>query len=87
MMPTTKITQRTELLELLYSKEVETINACILECKDNMYENGKIDIPFDKVLNGEKKYTHENLVQIADIFEEHGWYVKIIEAEGIFDFS
>lgn len=87
MMPTTKITQRTELLELLYSKEVETINACILECKENMYENGKIHITFDKVLNSEKQYSHDNLIQIVDIFEEHGWYVKIIGAEEKFIFS
>jgi hypothetical protein len=86
-MPTTKITQRTELLELLYSKEVETINACILECKECMYEDGKIHIPYDKVLNSEKKYTRENLIHIADIFENSGWYVKIIESEGVFDFS
>jgi hypothetical protein len=87
MMPITKITQRIELLELIYSKEVEIINACVLECKDSMYENGIIHIPFDKVLNGEKKYTRENLIQIADIFEENGWYVKIVESEGVFDFS
>ena len=86
-MPTTKITQRIELLELLYSKEVETINASILECKESMYENGKIHIPFDKVLNSEKKYSHDNLIQIADIFEEHGWYVKIVGAEEIFILS
>lgn len=87
MLPTTKITQRIELLELLYSKEVETINASILGCKDCMYEDGKIHIAFDKVLNSEKKYSHDNLIQIADIFEEHGWYVKIIRAEETFIFS
>ena len=87
MMPTTKITQRTELLELLYSKEVETINAFILEGKESMYENGIIHIPFDKVLNNEKKYTRDNMIQIADIFENSGWYVKIVESEGVFDFS
>jgi hypothetical protein len=86
-MPTTKITQRIELLELLYSKEVETINASILECKECMYEEGKIHIPFDKVLNTEKKYSHDNLIQIADIFEEHGWYVKIIGSEETFVLS
>jgi hypothetical protein len=87
MLPTTKITKRKELLELLYSKEVETINASILECKDCMYQDGKIHIPFDKVLNGEKNYSHDNLIQIADIFEEHGWYVKIIGSEETFIFS
>ena len=86
-MPTTKITQRTELLELLYSKEIEIINACILECKESIYENGKIHIPFDKVLNSEKQYTRDNLIHIADIFEDNGWYVKIVESEGVFDFS
>ena len=83
----TKVTQKTELLELLYSKEVELINACILEGKESIYENGKIQIPFDKVLSSEKKYTRDNMIQIADIFEEQGWYVKIIEADGMFDFS
>ena len=87
MMPTTKITQRVELLELLYSKEVEIINAFILEGKESLYENGIIHIPFEKVLNSEKKYTRENLIQIADIFEDSGWYVKIVESEGVFDFS
>ncbi len=87
MRPTTKITQKIELLEILYSREVETINAFILESKDNLYENGIIQIPFDKVLNNEKIYTRNNLIQIADIFENHGWYVKITESEGIFDFS
>jgi hypothetical protein len=87
MMPTTKITQKIELLELIYSKEVEIINAWILESKESIYENGNIHIPFDKVLNSDKKYTRDNLIQIADIFENHGWYVKIIEAEEAFDFS
>ena len=86
-MPTIKITQRTELLELLYSREVELINACILECKENMYGDGNIHIPFAKVLNSEKKYTRNNHIQIADIFEEYGWYVKIVESEEEFDFS
>ncbi len=87
MGPTTKITQKNDLLELLYSKEVEVINGCILEGKESIYENGKIQIPFDKVLCGEKKYTRDNLIQIADIFENYGWYVKIIESESVFDFS
>ena len=87
MRPTTKITQKIELLEILYSREIETINAFILESKDHLYENGIIQIPFDKVLNGEKKYTRNNLIQIADIFENHGWYVKITESEGVLDFS
>jgi len=87
MRPTTKITQKNELLELLYSREVETVNAFILESKDSLYENGMIQIPFVKVLNNEKKYSRSNLIQIADIFENHGWYVKITESEGVFDFS
>jgi len=87
MRPTTKITQKNELLELLYSREVELINACILENKDSIYENGKIHIPFSKVLNSEKKYSHDNLIQIADIFEECGWYVKIIGSEEVFVLS
>jgi hypothetical protein len=87
MRPTTKITQKNELLELLYSREVETVNAFILESKDSLYENGMIQIPFDKVLNNEKKYSRSNLIQIADIFENYGWYVKITESEGVFDFS
>jgi hypothetical protein len=87
MEPTTKITQKTDLLELLYSKEVEIINACILDGKDSIYENGKIQIPYDKVLSEGKKYTRDNLIQIADIFEKYGWYVKIIESESVFDFS
>jgi hypothetical protein len=87
MMPTTKITQKAEMMELIYSREVEIINACILEGKESIYENGKIHIPFDKVLSSDKKYTRDNLIQIADIFENYGWYVKIIETEGVFDFS
>lgn len=84
---TTKITQKTNLLELLYSKEVKNINTCIFDGKESIYEHGKIQILFDKVLSNEKKYTRDNLVQIVDIFENYGWYVKIIESEGIFDFS
>jgi hypothetical protein len=87
MKPTTKITQKTELLELIYCKEIEVINACILEGKESFYEIGSINIPFDKVLNNDKKYTRNNLIQIADVFENHGWYVKILEAEGTFNFS
>lgn len=87
MMPTTKITQKTDLLELLYSKEIEMINAFILEEKQSLYENGKIQLSFDKVLCSDKKYSRDNLIQIADVFENHGWYVKIVESEGTFNFS
>ena len=85
---TTKITQKTELLELLYSEEIEIINTFINEGKAGMYENGKIEIPFDKVFINGKDYTRENLIHIADIFENFGgWYVKINESEEVFDFS
>lgn len=84
---TTNITPKSELMELLYSKETEIINACILEGKDIIYENGEINIPFDKALNSEKKYTRDNLIAIADIFENYGWRVEILESDRIFYFS
>jgi hypothetical protein len=86
-MTTTKVTQKSELMETLYSEEIENINACILEGKESIYEKGRIEVPFNKVFDSEKKYTHYNLIQIADIFESYSWYVKVIESDEIFDFS
>ena len=84
----TKITQKTDLLELLYSEEIEIINTYIHEGKAEMYENGKIEISFDKVFKNDKEYTRDNLIHIADIFENFGgWYVKINESEESFSFS
>jgi len=81
------ITKKDDILEQLYSKEIENINAIIETEKGSLVENQSIFIHFDKALISEKKYERFNLVHIADIFESYGWYVKIIEEENIFDFS
>jgi|WetSurMetagenome_2_1015567.scaffolds.fasta_scaffold272893_2 hypothetical protein len=81
------IKTRIDILEQLYSKEIENIIAVIETEKESLIENRAIFVHFDKVLSAEKKYERFNLIQIADIFENYGWYVKIVEEESLFDFS
>lgn len=86
-MTTVKITTRNELMESLYSKETENINACILEGKEEFYEKRRIEIPFDKTLIGEKQYSRDHLTDIADIYENYGWRVEVYESDRKFYFS
>lgn len=81
------IKTRNDILEKIYSKEIENINAVIEAEKTSLMENRAISIHFDKVLSPETKHERFNLYHIADVFESHGWYVKIIEEDGFFDFS
>ena len=74
----TEIIRKSDVLNKIYSKEIEKINNSIREVATDSYrENGVIFITFNEIFEVPEKANGTDCINIAELLRKNGWKVEI----------